>query len=55
MDLPHILVLLDVDLVKLSFDWRYDVCFHLHGYMLWQDRQQQSLLQTATQSVTATV
>jgi len=48
-------VLLNVDLVKLSFDRRYDVCLHLHGYMLWQNRQQQSLLQTVAQCVTATV
>jgi hypothetical protein len=51
MDLPDILVLLNVYLVKLSFDWRYDVSLHLHGYVLWQNRQQQSLLQTEAQCV----
>jgi len=55
MDLPDILVLLNVDLVKLSFDRRYDVCLHLHGHMLWQNRKQQSFLQRVAQCVTATV
>jgi len=55
MDLPDILVLLNVDLVELSFDRRYDVCLHLHGYMLWQNRQQESFLQTVAQCVSDTV
>ena len=55
MDLPDILVFLNIDLVKLSFDWRYDVCLHLHGHMLRQDRQQQPLLQAVEQCVAATL
>jgi hypothetical protein len=45
-DLPDILVPLDVDFVELPFNRGDDVCLHLHGYVLRQDRQQEPLLQT---------
>jgi hypothetical protein len=42
---PDILVLLNVDFVKLSLDRRDDILFHFHGNMLWKHRQEQTFLQ----------
>ncbi|KAL3268542.1 hypothetical protein HHI36_007650, partial [Cryptolaemus montrouzieri] len=45
LNLPHILVLLDVDFVKLALDGRDDIVFHFHRDMLWKYGEQEPFLE----------